>query len=274
MLQNRSVVIDGEFLLSILRDIVQAMLFLHESSPPIIHGNLKSASVYIDHANKAKIKYLGHNLTKCEGSPSSMAFLSPELLTSGRPTKESDVYAFGILLYELCSRKDPYDNEDICEICKEVVSANRRPPVSPDWPLILRFLMTTCWKHNPCERLQFHDIFVTLRNDGRSLLDSLQSDLQQSEQNFRRAFEALKDIFPLHIADALAHGRPVESLQRDSVTIFFSDIVGYTAISSDLDGNKVVDMLNRLYQKFDHISEELGVIKIDTIGEVYLLNSS
>ena len=71
----------------------------------------------------------------------------------------------------------------------------------------------------------------------------------------------------MHVADALAHGRPVESLQRDNVTIFFSDIVGYTTISSEMDANKVINMLNRLYQKLDLISDELGVFKVETIGK-------
>ena len=263
--------IEGEFVLSILRDIVQAMRFLHDSTPPIIHGDLKSASVYIDSSKRAKIKYLGLQLSRSEATNrSSLAFMSPELLTTGHSTISSDVYAFGVLLFEICSRQDPYENEDLNVVLNEVVYSSRRPSISQDWPLFLRFLMTSCWKQNPAERPHFDDVYITLKREGGILLDSLQSDLEQTEQKFKRAFDALKDIFPAHVADALAHGRPVESIQRDNVTIFFSDIVGYTAISSEMHANKVVDMLNRLYQKLDLISDELGVFKVETIGKVQL----
>lgn len=61
----------------------------------------------------------------------------------------------------------------------------------------------------------------------------------------------LHDVFPAHIAQALREGRKVEPESHDSVTIFFSDLVGFTDISSKLTPIKISDMLDRLYRKFD-----------------------
>lgn len=51
------------------------------------------------------------------------------------------------------------------------------------------------------------------------------------------------------------------------VTIFFSDIVGYTNISSAMPPEKVMDMLDRLYQKFDNLTRKHGLFKVETIGD-------
>ena len=81
---------------------------------------------------------------------------------------------------------------------------------------------------------------------------------------------SLYDIFPKHIADALQAGRPVEAEHHDMVTIFFSDIVGFTEISSSLEPRQIADMLGRLYTKFDALSSKFDVFKVETIGDAYM----
>jgi class 3 adenylate cyclase len=54
------------------------------------------------------------------------------------------------------------------------------------------------------------------------------------------------------------------------VTMFFSDIVGYTIISSKLSPDQVSDLLDRLYLKFDELSVKHDVFKIETIGDAFV----
>ena len=68
-----------------------------------------------------------------------------------------------------------------------------------------------------------------------------------------------------HVANALREGRKVEPERRDMVTIFFSDIVGFTTISSTLDPVKVSNMLDRLYSVFDRLSSTYGVFKVSAL---------
>jgi hypothetical protein len=78
----------------------------------------------------------------------------------------------------------------------------------------------------------------------------------------------LDEVFPPHIAAALREGRKVEPESKEMVTIFFSDIVGFTNISSTMISPlKVSDMLDRLYQKFDQLSHQHDVFKVETIGD-------
>jgi guanylate cyclase len=81
-----------------------------------------------------------------------------------------------------------------------------------------------------------------------------------------RANKVLLEVFPKHVAQALVAGRKVEPEHRESVTIFFSDVVGFTTISGTLPPDKVSCMLDRLYWKFDELSFLHSVFKVETIG--------
>ena len=64
-----------------------------------------------------------------------------------------------------------------------------------------------------------------------------------------------------------ARGGQVDPEKYEQVTIFFSDIVGYTDISSQLAPQEVMAMLDRLYMQFDRLCVELELFKVETIGD-------
>lgn len=58
----------------------------------------------------------------------------------------------------------------------------------------------------------------------------------------------------------------MEPEKKQCVTVFFSDVVGFTELSSLLGEDKVSDMLERLYNEFDKLSLKHDVFSVDTIG--------
>jgi len=279
VLHNETMVLDGEIILPILCDIAQGLRFLHAADPSVIHGDLKAANVLIDCRFRAKVADFGLSQKRqidatgkrkvgVTGTPYWMA---PELLShQSSNNTATDVYSFGVILYELYSRKDPYAGEIFTEVLKMVVDPVicKRPPVPTSCPQQVRDMMNECLKHDPKQRPRFADLDVRLRN---SDVDKVApSNIIFSLQEKKKTDLLLYDVFPRHIAEALRDGRKVDPETHNVVTIFFSDIVGFTNISSTLEPIKISLMLDRLYHSFDQISRKHDVFKVETIGDAYM----
>ena len=59
-------------------------------------------------------------------------------------------------------------------------------------------------------------------------------------------------------------------LLRKEVSVFFSDIVGFTSMCEHMDPQKVADMLQRIFLKFDLIAHKYAIEKVDVIGDAYI----
>jgi len=73
------------------------------------------------------------------------------------------------------------------------------------------------------------------------------------------------------VAESLKSGKAVEAVWYNCVTIYFSDIVGFTTISALSGPMEVVDLLNDLYTMFDSILEDFDCYKVR--GCFFLLNN-
>jgi len=94
--------------------------------------------------------------------------------------------------------------------------------------------------------------------------------MQDSNRTSKRQTMLLNDVFPQQIAKDLLAGKKVEPQQHECVSIFFSDIVGFTTISSQLDAREVSDLLDRLYTKFDQLADKHRIFKLETIGDAWV----
>ena len=74
------------------------------------------------------------------------------------------------------------------------------------------------------------------------------------------------------VADELKAGRPYTPEFYDEASIFFSDIVGFTALSSQSTPMQIIDLLNTLYTNFDDVIERYDVYKVSMAGFVCIVN--
>jgi class 3 adenylate cyclase len=103
-----------------------------------------------------------------------------------------------------------------------------------------------------------------LRDREREMVVALRAEKERSEQ-------LLLNILPKKIVARLNDGETVIADQLLNVTILFSDLVGFTKLSSRLSAAEVVRLMNQLFSEFDRLALSLGVEKIKTIGDAYML---
>lgn len=88
---------------------------------------------------------------------------------------------------------------------------------------------------------------------------------------YARSEELLLNILPASISArlktvgrSLAYGHP-------EVTVLFADLVGFTELSASLPPEEIVKLLNEIFSRFDDLSAQLGLEKIKTIGDCYMV---
>jgi adenylate cyclase len=103
-----------------------------------------------------------------------------------------------------------------------------------------------------------------LRDREREMVEALRIEKERSEQ-------LLLNILPKAIVKRLHDGETIIADQLSNVTILFSDLVAFTKLSSRLSAGDLVRLLNDLFSEFDRLALSLGVEKIKTIGDAYML---
>jgi adenylate cyclase len=100
-----------------------------------------------------------------------------------------------------------------------------------------------------------------------NLLSGLLRDLEVERARSQRL---LLNVLPQRIIDRLNAGETVIADRHEDATVLFSDFVGFTGISSELQPSILVEELNALFRAFDAICDANGVEKIKTVGDAYL----
>lgn len=102
--------------------------------------------------------------------------------------------------------------------------------------------------------------FVGKRDTIRSLLD----------QEKNRSEKLLLNVLPMSVAQELKDGESKAKI-FNSVTILFADIVGFTKLSSEINPEIMLSLLNDIFSAFDEMAIKYNVEKIRTIGDSYMV---
>ncbi|CAF0935693.1 unnamed protein product, partial [Didymodactylos carnosus] len=117
-------------------------------------------------------------------------WLSPESIELSKYTIQSDVWSFGVLLWELLSRgKTPYTGVDNQDIYSYIRNGYRlpQPPYCPQ--LLYTSVMCRCWQWDPLQR----PTFSQLAHEIRTILHTLEKriDPQQQEKTSKLSFSSV-----------------------------------------------------------------------------------
>jgi class 3 adenylate cyclase len=109
-----------------------------------------------------------------------------------------------------------------------------------------------------------------LRDLDKQNLELLNKEKELLEVEQLKTEKLMLNILPRPIADRLKRGEKNISGSYPEVTILFSDLVGFTKMSSQTSATDLVKLLNDLFTRFDKRADSLGVEKIKTIGDAYM----
>lgn len=119
--------------------------------------------------------------------------------------------------------------------------------------------------------------FITLNARINSALE--RKHLKDREKEYLAVIEAEKEksdnlllnILPVPIAERLKAGEETIADSFDQCSVLFADIAGFTPLSEKLSARELVDFLNETFSAFDSFTEEIGLEKIKTIGDNYMV---
>ncbi len=103
-----------------------------------------------------------------------------------------------------------------------------------------------------------------------AMVDELSAKNTMIEAKNRENEELLLNVLPAPIANRLRGGEQSIADGFANVTVLFADLVGFTAMSSDMPPQEVVTLLNGLFTRFDDAAQEIGIEKIKTVGDAYM----
>uniref|UniRef100_A0A8R1DJA3 Guanylate cyclase n=1 Tax=Caenorhabditis japonica TaxID=281687 RepID=A0A8R1DJA3_CAEJA len=265
---------DDKFQGAFVRDITMGLEYLH-SCQIGYHGCLSTWSALIDKNWMIKLtdyavcdslkRWEKHGSINCRVDNESeqkwqklaSLYVPPEIRTVNEKNRmrrmdkkwqdltvvkwqHADIYAFGVVIYEILFRSLPYDERmDLTGIKGNLV-----------------------------------DSMMRMMEEYANNLEKLVGErTKMAEEANLRAERLLFQLLPKNIAVELKAGKTVEPKQYNSATVMFSDIAGFTKLCSQSTPIEVVTLLNKLYSEFDTVINRHDSYKVETIGDAYMVVS-
>ena len=94
---------------------------------------------------------------------------------------------------------------------------------------------------------------------------------RQLEAANQQNLELLLNILPEPIADRIRAGEGLIADRHDDVSLLFADIVGFTAMSTTMDPEELVRLLDQVFGVFDTLVDASDLEKVKTIGDAYMI---
>ncbi|KAJ6242178.1 serine/threonine-protein kinase tnni3k-related [Anaeramoeba flamelloides] len=153
--------------IKIAKDICSGVQYLHSKN--IIHRDLKSPNVLLDEKHNAKLTDFGlsksmdisESITSNNTIVGTPRWMAPELLRGdGDYTNKVDIYALGLILYEISLRKIPFKKINIFQLPIKVGIYGIRPKLKQKD--LFSDLIGWCWHQNPDKRPDINEILLNI----------------------------------------------------------------------------------------------------------------
>jgi eukaryotic-like serine/threonine-protein kinase len=143
----------------VFEKVCEAIDHIHRHG--VIHRDIKSNNIKI--SSEGKVKLLDFGIAKAQTSQQltqvgsvigTLQYLAPELVRGGTADASGDIWALGVLLYEMVTGRMPFDAVTVGDLCDRIGRVDYAPPaqVAPGVPREVSAVITRCLRKNPAER--------------------------------------------------------------------------------------------------------------------------
>ncbi|KAK6158107.1 hypothetical protein DH2020_005421 [Rehmannia glutinosa] len=125
----------------------RGMNYLHHRNPPIVHRDLKSSNLLVDKSWTVKPQWM-----------------APEVLRNEPSTEKSDVFSFGVILWELMTERVPWSDLNSLQVVGAVGFMDRRLDLPENMEPQVSSIISDCWRSNSEDRPSFEEIIHRMRD--------------------------------------------------------------------------------------------------------------
>jgi serine/threonine protein kinase len=161
--------IEPKMIVKWLRGIALGMLHLHAEK--IIHRDLATRNILLSESLEAKVSDFGMSRQansdddllsqKTTSDVGPLKWMAPESIKEKIYSKKSDVWSYGVVIWEVYEKKTPWPDMNPVQAAMLVVYENRHldPPESA--PKFFQDIMMSCFERDPAKRPEFEEIVTT-----------------------------------------------------------------------------------------------------------------
>eukprot|EP01118_Nematostelium_gracile_P013630 TRINITY_DN5171_c0_g1_i1.p1 TRINITY_DN5171_c0_g1~~TRINITY_DN5171_c0_g1_i1.p1 ORF type:complete len:323 (+),score=89.43 TRINITY_DN5171_c0_g1_i1:110-1078(+) len=178
LLDDKSTEITFLQTISIAREIAKGVNHLHSQN--IIHRDLSARNILVSITREGwtcKVTDFGMSRVAQDESTTvsntgPLKWMAPESLREKKYSQKSDSWAFGITLWEILTRQEPYPDLDNVQAAGHVMHKGLRPKAPEDTPLKLCTVIENCTQSDPKDRPKFAEIIT--------ILDEVEDDVRSN----------------------------------------------------------------------------------------------
>jgi serine/threonine protein kinase len=177
--------------------IAEALQEAH--SKGIVHRDIKAENIMVNSKNQVKVMDFGLaklkgslKLTKASSTIGTVAYMAPEQIQANEVDHRSDVFSFGVLLFEMLTNTLPFRGEHEAAMVYSIVNEEPRDiaTVLPDLSTVIVNMVQRCLEKDPNDRYQHFDDIV--------------ADLRRSQKRTSRVMRTSIQPLPLQTAESSA----------------------------------------------------------------------
>ncbi|KAL6050356.1 Protein tyrosine kinase 2 beta [Balamuthia mandrillaris] len=162
-----------ELVVRIARDTARGLRYLHSMN--MVHRDVAARNVLVCKHYKAVVGDFGlsrvlqklYQTTRSDLGP--VKWMAPEAIRHRKYSRATDSFSFGVFLWELCTRQEPWPGTDALGTAMAVVEQGKRLPIRENEDDVMKKLMTKCWAEDPADRPTFQELSSTLEDYYKAL---------------------------------------------------------------------------------------------------------